>query len=546
MSVLTVFPPLPLPEEMRAWDQGAVDLGLPEMVLMENAARAALDVLRTCQPELAGKRVWLFMGGGNNGGDAACLARHLLDQECIPLVLHIKPLKAYTGACGRHVRLSRAAGVAFRPLRTFSLPKENPPDMVIDGLLGTGFSGTLRADMLAHVRTINALAARSFVLALDAPSGLDGRTGRPGPEAVRAAATACFAAGKPGLFLPHARPWTGRVHVRDIGIPRRVRKSAPCSWLLADGHCLNALAPLPDASYKQTFGHVLVAGGSPGYEGAAHLAARAALRCGAGLVTAAAPAASLGSLRNGWAEIMTLEMPGSPHCWPPRLPTSLVDTAKKSTALVIGPGMGRSPEAAKFLELVLDIPHRPPTVFDADALILLSTSPRLLARITPADVLTPHPGEAAALLGESTAQIQADRPAALRRLCGLCKGVVVLKGAGSLVGQSASPVLLCPYDIPQLAVGGSGDVLAGCVGGILASRGALFRENRFLHPGVSRTQAAAGAAVALHALAGLWLAARYPVRGNTPSALADALPLVMGRYAAAQPCGDELPWPSSH
>lgn len=546
MSALTVFPPLPLPGEMRAWDQGAVDLGLPEVVLMENAARAALDVLRGCQPELVGRHVWLFMGGGNNGGDAACLARHLLDQGCIPLVLHTKPLRAYTGACGRHVRLSRAAGVAFRLLHPSALPRENPPDMVIDGLLGTGFSGTLRADILAHVRTINMLAKRSFVLALDAPSGLDGRTGRPSPEAVRAAATVCFAAGKPGLLMPHARPWTGRVHVRDIGIPRCVRQSAPCSWFLADGHCLNALAPLPEESYKQTFGHVLVAGGVPDYEGAAHLAARAALRCGAGLVTAAAPAASLGSVRNGWAEIMTLELPGSPRCWPSHLPASLVDMAKKSTALVIGPGMGRSPEAAKFLELVLDIPHRPPTVFDADALVLLSTSPRLLARITSEDVLTPHPGEAAALLGESTAQIQADRPTALRRLCGLCKGVVILKGAGSLVGQSASSVLLCPYDIPQLAVGGSGDVLAGCVGGILASRGALFREKYFLPPGISRAQAAAGAAVALHALAGLWLASRYPVRGNTPSALADALPLVMGQYAAEQDCGDEFPWPSSH
>lgn len=199
-SAFALLPPLPSPDEVRAWDRGAVDLGLAGDILMENAARAAFDVLRASAPRLAGIKVWLLMGGGNNGGDAACLARHLLDAGADPLVLHTHPLRSYKGECGRHMRVARAAGVPFRPLRqgrrsgpaAAGLPSASPPlrlpegqpHILVDGLLGTGFHGPLRPDMLALIRAVNALQA-AFVLALDIPSGLDGRTGAPQPEAVR-------------------------------------------------------------------------------------------------------------------------------------------------------------------------------------------------------------------------------------------------------------------------------------------------------------------------------------------------------------------------
>ena len=220
-----LFPPLPLPEEMRQWDAGAMALGLPEELLMENAARAALDVLRVYRPELTGLRIWLLMSSGNNGGDAACLARHLLDAGAEPLVLHTRPLSACKGACGRHVRIARAAGVAFERCRPAVFRRANLPHIVIDGLLGTGFSGELRPDALELVRTVNALPNQPFVLALDIPSGLDGRTGLAMPEAIKAKATVSFAAAKPGLVLPHARPWTGTLHARGIGIPLAVQRT---------------------------------------------------------------------------------------------------------------------------------------------------------------------------------------------------------------------------------------------------------------------------------------------------------------------------------
>lgn len=565
-----LFPPLPLPEEMRQWDAGAMALGLPEELLMENAARAALDVLKVYRPELAGLRIWLLMGSGNNGGDAACLARHLLDAGAHPLVLHTRPLSACKGASGKHVRIARAAGVIFERCRPSVFRSADLPHIIVDGLLGTGFCGTLRPDALEFVREVNALPNQPFVLALDIPSGLDGRTGLAMPEAIRASATVSFAAAKPGLVLPYARAHTGALHVRAIGIPLAVQSKAPCSYYTLDGHCLSPLAHILPDGFKNSYGHVLILGGAPGLGGAAHLAARAALRAGAGLVTAASPGGGIADIKNGWPEIMTLPLGDTERQWPAALPDGLTELLARCAALVVGPGMGRGKDASGFIAALLRLPYRPPTVFDADALVLLAGRPDLLDRVGENDVLTPHPGEAAALLGCTAAEIQADRQGALARLCTLCRGVVVLKGAASLVGQAQAPTLICPYDVPQLAVGGSGDVLAGCTGGLLArmrpamrmlNMTAQLHSSTTAHNNSSTTEILqpahilAGQAVALHVLAGKSLAEQWPLRGNTPSAVADALPRTLSAYACGfatdhtaptvtrDPKDDILPWP---
>lgn len=542
------FPPLPLPEEMRAWDKGAADLGLPEILLMENAARAALHVLRRYCPDLAGKSIWLFMGSGNNGGDAVCLARHLVDAHARPVVLHAKPLRRCKGACARHVAIARASGVPFFPLRwnrgKWRLPPDHLPHIIIDGIMGTGFSGLLRPQTQALIETVNSLAPQRLVLALDIPSGLNARTGQPQPEAVRATATASFVAGKPGLALPCARPWSGRVHVCDIGLPSIVRRNAPCSAYLIDARCIGqpgSPASLPENSFKNTYGHVLVLGGASGYAGAAHLASRASLRAGAGLVTAAAPAGAAADIRCGWPEIMTLALKGSDHDWPTSIPDSLAALLQRSSALVVGPGLGRGRDAAAFLRALMML-RRPPTVFDADALAVMAQERDLLDAVQEEDILTPHPGEAAMLLGLSAQAVQADRWAALDGLCSLNRGVNILKGAGTLVRQKESPTGICPYDVPQLAIGGSGDVLAGCLGGLLASKpGFTYNSNpEHAFPG-GPSLIVAGQGVALHALAGRSLAHQWPVRGNTAAAIADALPHVF--HTISQDQEDDLAWP---
>lgn len=239
-----MFAPLPAPAEMSGWDRAAVALGLPELLLMENASREALHAL-TEETPVRGKRVLLFMGGGNNGGDAVCLARHLHDAGADVLVLHSRPLGSYRGVAKKHLWLALHCGVTLAPAAGWpgrfrdtpwdvgagiAVCERGGPDIVVDGLLGTGFSGTLRPLETKLVGHINALAQRAFVFSLDIPSGLSGMTGRPCPVAVRAHATVTFEAAKPGLVLPEAAPYTGRLRVRPIGIPAVVRREHPASF----------------------------------------------------------------------------------------------------------------------------------------------------------------------------------------------------------------------------------------------------------------------------------------------------------------------------
>lgn len=550
---------------MAAWDRAAAELGLPEALLMENAAREALHALRAEAGDPAGVSILLLMGPGNNGGDAACLARHLLDARARPVVVHTRPLARSKGAAGRHVRLARRCGVRFVALPDGDaalrrILEREAPSIIVDGLLGTGFSGALRPREDQLVKTVNAWRERAFILALDIPSGLDGLTGRPLPEAVRAHATVTFEAAKPGLVLPEAAPWVGRLHVRPIGIPRRVREALPPSFRLLTP-AIAARFPQPSPVWhKGSAGRVLVIGGSVGLPGdltgAPRLAALGALRAGAGLVTAAAPAGICAAIKAGCPDIMMRPLgPEGTRDWTPDLKEDFLRALAGCDVAVIGPGMGRTEAAAALLRDVLSAPGpRPPLVIDADALHalarLLPGNPRerngdsgnenngtgdgaspggpLAHLIRPADTLTPHPGEAAFLLGRTSAEVQADRFAALDALRLLAPGLWLLKGAGTLIARASAgisdgqgnPVLIAPFAEPALAVGGSGDVLAGCLAALSAQ----------LRHGPDAPDLAASLAVLLHAEAGRLLARRFPARGNTATDIADALPRARAHF----------------
>ena len=514
-----MFAPLPTPHEMAAWDRAAVDLGMPELLLMEHAGRAAAAVLAATYGPVAGKRVLLFMGAGNNGGDAACLARLLEDAGAEVLVLHTRPLSAYKGVTRQHLRLSRSCGVDFFPATTWPSRFRQTgwlrPHVVVDGLLGTGFSGQLREQEAALVSRINAFRSEqsAFVLALDIPSGLNGLTGRPCPDAVRANVTATFAAAKPGLVMSEAATFVGSLQVCDIAMPRRVRETLPPSCSLMLPSILEQL-PQPDPHWhKGRAGHVLVVGGSAGLTGAPHLAALGALRTGAGLVTVAAPEPLTQAVK-GTADIMSRALGAT---WNSDSAPLLAEVLGQVDALVLGPGIGRSDGAIAAVASILALPDRPPTVIDADALYALARRPELAGHVRPGDVLTPHPGEAATILGqngsrESTAvSVQNDRLEALRALTECAAGVWVLKAAGTLVGRRGGTLALCPVAVPNLAVAGSGDVLAGAIGTVLAQGLEAF--------------IAACCGVYLHARSGELLAERYPRRGNSASEIADMLPV---------------------
>lgn len=528
---------LPTPDEMRQWDDIASrHFGIPPLLLMENAARAALYELKRHVVLLPETTVLIFMGKGNNGGDGAALARLLHEEGCTVLVYALSTLNAMQGAAGQHVAIARATGVNFFDGSGFhepALPFEwRMPHIIVDAIAGTGLKGDLRPKELAHVATINGSRESSFVFSLDIPSGLCGLTGKPRPEAVRAHATVCFEAGKPGLFFPEARAYTGCCAVRRVGIPLAVRSMFPASWEL--------LAPARDSwslpspfRHKGDGGKVLIIGGSEGMAGAPVLAALGCLRAGAGLVHMACP----GGLSSAGAFPEIQEHPvGTGTCWArediPRL-KGLVE-AVGPEALVIGPGMGRTPGIQDIVTALLEKTARPPAVVDADALYCFradagstvsekgKAASLPLSLLGESDIVTPHAGEMARLLPAHiaepadtlharTAWVQENRFAALSAFTAECEAVLVLKGAGTLIGRKGAATVLSPVAVPTLAVGGSGDVLSGICAALAASGMAA--------------QEAAALSVYLHARAGELLMRQSPL-GHLARDVADAVPLV--------------------
>ena len=501
-----LFFPLPTPDEMSRWDSRATSLySIPSLMLMENAAQASFDVLaRSCAlgPDT---KVLVFAGKGNNGGDGVALARILHDEGYVVRVVVTTSPDELPSPAWEHAAMALALGVPFVfPDADDSLPDfvdpADPafsPHVVVDALTGTGIQGNLRERELELVRRINSFKGKAFILSLDIPSGLSGLSGKAMPEAVRADATVCFEAGKPGLYMPGAAEYTGELYVRRVGIPLELRKRLPASWRL--------LSPRPGAwalpspcSHKGSAGKVLIVGGSEGMAGAPLLAALGALRCGSGLVHAALPGGLEPAVRAGWPEVLAMPVGNDTRWRETDLPVILDMTARlRPGCLVLGPGMGRDAGVAELVRGILAMPERPPVLLDADALYFLDTqgnagpgaktSGRVpLSLLRPADILTPHPGEMARMLPDSffsemagedgnsgggenrIALLQEHRAEALASFTAACPAVLVLKGAGTLVGKQEAPVTLSPFSVAALGVGGSGDVLAGVCASLVA------------------------------------------------------------------------------
>ncbi|MDR2076915.1 MAG: NAD(P)H-hydrate dehydratase, partial [Desulfovibrio sp.] len=353
----------------------------------------------------------------------------------------------------------------------------------------------------------------AFLCSLDIPSGLNGLSGKPEPEAVRAHLTVTFAAGKPGLFLPEAAAYTGRVVIRPIGMPSALETLAPPSWRLLAPKPGPCFAPNP-LRHKGTAGKVLIVGASPGMTGAPALAALGALRAGAGLVHAACPPGLEHDLRSGFPEILTHSLNLSKR--KDHGETTALLARLSPDALVIGPGLGRTPEAKNLVRAVLEPEDRCPAIVDADALHFFrfptpardSLPPHLLR---PRDILTPHPGEMAALLAlpGGAAAVQADRAGAAHAFIRASPAVLALKGAGTLIAQAGSPLTLAPFAVACLGVGGSGDVLSGVCAALAAS-------------GLPPLEAAC-LGVHLHGRAGEILAREHP-KGRLARDIANAIP----------------------
>ncbi|WP_116475648.1 NAD(P)H-hydrate dehydratase [Zobellella maritima] len=422
--------------------QAAGAAGIQMYELMCRAGLAVFELARNRWPEA--QHWWIFVGGGNNGGDGYVVARLARAAGIRVQLVQQGDAEALRGDAARARDQYRADGGAIESVGAL----QGQPDLVIDALLGIGLKGELRQEAKGIIHQINRLGAP--VLAVDLPSGLCADTGRLLGGAVSASLTLTFVGLKPGLLTGQGRDVCGDILLADLGIQSHLGQ-VPVADLLQWDEWRQRLPRRRVSAHKGQVGRLLVLGGNRGMSGAIRLAGEAALRCGTGLVRLVSHRQHYRLLNMTRPELMTAWYPDFDHwTW--------------AHALVIGPGMGQDAWGRSLWQASLT--YSGPRVVDADGLHLLAHTGGG-SEERGCWVLTPHPGEAASLLGCSVAEIEADRLTAVNRLREQYGAVVVLKGAGTLVADE-SGVSLCHYGNPGMASGGMGDLLSGIIGALLA------------------------------------------------------------------------------
>ncbi len=491
--------------EMRALDRETIDsIGVPGVVLMESAGRGVVDVIAR-HYDVAHTRVVAFCGPGNNGGDGFVVARHLANRGADVIVALVGERDQIKGDARTHVDACAKSNV-----RIFEADKAplHRNDLVVDAVFGTGLTRAVGAgparDVIARMR-----AHRGPVVAVDVPSGLDADKGIIGP-CVRADHTVTFAFAKIGLVGAEEQAVVGALHVVDIGIPDKLARERGVKAELLEDSVLAPLRARPLVGHKGTHGHVLVVAGSRGKTGAALLCGTAVLRSGSGLCTVAMPADAAALVEGRVPELM-IEAVG------PAGDLQSLMAGKKAAA--VGPGIARDDAAKERLRALGN--SELPLVVDADALNAIAAERELLPRRGSPTVLTPHPGEAARLLGATTGAVQEDRVGAARAIADKYGAVCVLKGARTGLASPDGRLAINPTGNPGLGTAGTGDVLTGVVAAALARMHGAGGEN-----GTERVDpfVAACAAVYLHGAAGDRAAAAKSPTGLMAHDVLDALP----------------------
>jgi hydroxyethylthiazole kinase-like uncharacterized protein yjeF len=508
-------------EQMRELDRRTIaDFGVPGETLMERAgsgiATVVDDLALTCGFEQ--NPVRMFAGRGNNGGDVFCAARLLSDMEYRVDVWLAGERGKVTGDALRHLEMMRLAGIDVHEATTpddwedIMATSVCDEGVIVDGVLGTGIRGPARGAAAGAIQYINALGDTGPVVSVDVPSGLDSDMGEALGDVVCADVTVTMGMPKKGLVMPDALEFVGNVEVVDIGIPFELTDPIMSDLDLITVDELREVMPRRSrTSHKGTYGHLLIIGGAAGYAGAVILAARAAVRSGAGLVSVLAPACIVPAVASAIPEAMI-------HAGGETDSGSLSGDALSSwsrsieefDAIAIGPGLTTHPASR---DLVCDILKNldGPLLLDADALNVIATDLRTVKKCRANVVVTPHPGEMGRMLGISAADVQKARFKTAKEAAKRLGAVVVLKGAGTLVAEEGAPLSVNMTGNPGLARGGMGDVLAGLLGGLLA-QGMTSRD-------------AACMAVYLHGRAGDRVAWTSSQAGMSAGDVVDCLPV---------------------
>lgn len=471
--------------EMRALDARAIrDLGIPGPRLMDRAGTGAAALIARWLAPIRGKAVVVVCGKGNNGGDGFVVARRLKARGAAVRVLLVGRRDEVRGDAadalghwrGRVEEIADPSGLA-RAL--------GGADLIVDALLGTGVSGAARGPVAAAIEAINRAGAGGVsVVALDLPSGLDSDRGALLGPTVKAWRTVTFGGLKRSLLLAPSAAQAGIVEIGDIGVPAEEARRGITTWRLEAADVRPHFPPRDLDAHKGRFGHLLVVAGSLGKTGAAALAGRAALRSGVGLCTIAASASQQPIVASYVPEYMTEALPETAaQSLSLEAKDRILALARRMDAVALGPGLSLDPETQELARVLVRELERP-MVVDADALSALAGHLDLLRHAAAPRALTPHPGEMARMLGTTIEAVQADRIEVARTFAREYGVAIALKGANTVIAGPDGHVAINPTGNPGMAKGGSGDVLTGIVGALLARRiepTAALRAGCYMH-----------------------------------------------------------------
>lgn len=492
--------PLPDAAQQQATDRWAIEeRGILGIELMERAGAGLADLV---QAKASEGRVVVVCGGGNNGGDGLVAARLLRDRGREVDVLLLAEPESYRGDA--RANLDRLTGPAPHPFEAAALAGAGA---IVDAILGTGFRGSPRDPARSAIAAINTAAAAAVVVACDVPSGVDCSTGEIAGEAVTAAATATFHASKPGLWIAPGKAHSGEVTVIDIGIPPG-RPAEAQIGLIGDG-VIDEIPRRGRESTKFAAGNVLVCGGSRGLTGAPSMSCEAAMRAGAGYVTALVPASLNIIFEVRLLEVMSVPLPDRDGALQPEAADLVRQRAGRADAVVLGPGIGREPQTVDLcreLARTLEVPM----LLDADGLNAHAERLEQLAGRPAATVMTPHAGELGRLLGIPSADVDRRRLACARQAAAMARAIVVLKGDDTIVAEPGGAAAVNRGASSALATAGTGDVLSGVIGAYLSKGMDPF--------------GAACAGVLVHARAGRLAAQRIGHEGVIAGDVIEALP----------------------
>jgi hydroxyethylthiazole kinase-like uncharacterized protein yjeF len=455
--------------QMREVDKRTAELGIPNIILMENAGQRVVEFLEREYAPLSEQRILVVCGKGNNGGDGLVVARQLyirVKPAWLRVVLAANPNAMQGDALANYKMLEAVGCPVFHEITE----EMRLATLVIDAVLGTGLDGPAKGPAAEMIQAINQNFPLADVVSVDVPSGAASDSGElPGQVVVRAEHTVTFTALKPCLVFEPACEWAGEVHVAPIGTPPELVEEDPALTLAVSDPVLFQwmFQPRASESNKGLYGHVLVIAGGRGKTGAAAMAGIAALRAGAGLCTVASAASAISAIASYAPEIMTEPLAetdsGSIAMRAPDDPALAAITEKK-TVIAIGPGMGQHPETVQFIRRFVQ-ESKTPMVVDADALNALAGQ---RSRFEGPRIFTPHPGEMSRLTGKTIAEVQANRVGTARAFATEHGVYLVLKGNRSVIAFPDGSVWINPTGSPAMSTGGTGDVLTGMIAGLLA------------------------------------------------------------------------------